>query len=414
MHMSSTSADQSILDGDTSLLGTWLWERLNPDQWPLQIEDLPIGSALVGGAVRDALLERLDGRKDLDLVVPNNAVKLTTTLANRLGGTCVILDPVRDIARLIINGWTIDVARQVGNSLDEDLRNRDFRLNAISIIFHPYPKIIDPTGGLEDIRRKSIGAISESNLIDDPIRLLRGLRLMAELRLSLDSQTKTWLMKHSQLVKRAAPERIQAEILRFVEAPWFDEVVPILKRIGLLHPWRTSEKDLKKNVPSLSDAKVLLDTEASIALPLARITHLLSDEGLVQLRFSRRQCRRCSLLRKWEARNDGFAFEGLSEKDRLRLHHDLENDLPALILCLKKTQQIVWLRRWRDSYDPLFHPSSPVDGHTLQDSLDLPAGPEIGSLISFLCHERAFGRVQNKDEALEAARYWWQQKQTLL
>ena len=50
-----------------------LWKRLNPDQWPLPVERLPSGSALVGGAVRDALLNRLKAQPDLDLIVPENS-----------------------------------------------------------------------------------------------------------------------------------------------------------------------------------------------------------------------------------------------------------------------------------------------------------------------------------------------------
>ncbi len=152
----------------------------------------------------------------------------------------------------------------------------------------------------------------------------------------------------------------------------------------------------------------------SKALPLVLLTNLLSNEGLEALRFSRNQRQRCQVLRKWQEINDGNAFRTLSESDRLTLHKDLEDDLPALILELPEIDQIIWLKRWRNLNDPLFHPCCPVDGQTLKNSLDLPSGPLLGRLMSYLCHERAFGRLNNQQQVFEVARYWLKQNQTLL
>ena len=145
MHISPTSADVSILNGDKNDLAKLLLRRLNPDKWPLRIDQLPLGTALVGGAVRDGLLNRLQEKPDLDLVVPNNAIKITQNFAKSLGSTSIVLDAERDMARLVFQGWTIDFATQIGCSLEEDLWRRDFRLNAIALLLGPNPKIVDPT-----------------------------------------------------------------------------------------------------------------------------------------------------------------------------------------------------------------------------------------------------------------------------
>ena len=107
-------------------------ERLTPQRWPLPLDLLPEKTALVGGAVRDALLDRLKPQPDLDLVIPSDALDLTRTLAKRLGGSCVVLDQERDMARLVLGGWTVDIARQDGATLEADLGRRDYRLNAIA------------------------------------------------------------------------------------------------------------------------------------------------------------------------------------------------------------------------------------------------------------------------------------------
>ena len=414
MHMPSPYSNDSILEGDKDCLAKILWQRLNPESWPFKFEELPEGSVLVGGAIRDGLLDRLDSKPDLDFVVLANAIELTQKLAKQLGGKYILLDSSRDIARLILEGWTIDFAGQSDKDLQKDLYRRDYRLNAIALTMEKNPRVIDPIGGIEDVRQKKLVAISENNLIEDPLRLLRALRLMAEHDLSAEPKTLSWLQYHAGELVHAAPERIQTEINKLVVAASADNVIPLLMEIGLLKFWQNAGASLQE-APALKDLQTFFNPrELSLALPLARLTYLLSDEGLVALRFSKRQCQRCKSLRKWQERNDSLGFRSLSEDDRLRLHEDLENDLPALILSLPEIDQLIWMQRWRNLQDPLFHPSSPVDGHTLQQSLDLPSGLELGRLIRYLCHERAFGRLLNREDSINAARYWWQRNQTLL
>ena len=74
----------------------------------------------------------------------------------------------------------------------------------------------DPTGGLRDLQQGCLTAVSEANLIDDPLRLLRGLRLMAEIPLTISSQTMAWIERHVARLPEAAPERILAELQRLV------------------------------------------------------------------------------------------------------------------------------------------------------------------------------------------------------
>ena len=391
-----------------------LLEKLNPDNWPLPVDQLPVGTALVGGAVRDGLLNRLKAQPDLDLVVPNNAIKISQNFAQILGATVVVLDSERDMARLVFKGWTIDFARQIGCSLEEDLWRRDFRINAIGLTLGPSPEILDPTGGIEDLKQKMLVAVNERNLIEDPLRCLRGFRLMAELDLSFDPQTRTFINTHASQLPRVAPERIQSELQRIVCVKAADKVLDLLKDVGILNCWCNKEDTLKRINPYSYNQNIFNFKELSLALPLVRLTHLLSDSGLVKLRFSRKQCYRCKSLRKWQKHYDGRGFETLKEEDRFQLHKDLEDYLPALIFQLSSKDQEVWINRWRDLGDPLFHPSSPVDGNTLREILDLPEGPKLGALIHHLSHERAFGRLSNIDQTIQEARNWWNHNSTFL
>ena len=403
MHMPSTGGAELILKEKQVLQAKKLWSKLKPEQWPLDLHLLPRGTALVGGAVRDGLLDRLSERPDLDLVVPGQALSLTRKLADSLGGTCVVLDEARDMARLALKGWTLDFACQEGANLEADLQRRDYRINAIALTLEANPSLIDPTGGLEDLRLGRLVAVQEQNLLADPLRLLRGLRLMAEMDLTMDPTTRTWIERHHHLLADVAAERIQAELQRLVNAPMADQTLPLLKTLKLLTNWRNAAQG---HVPSRPGAAMLTNREQALALPLARLTHLLSDDGLRRLRFSRRQQLRCARLRQWQQRDDGEGYASLAEADRVQLHLDLDTDLPALILQLPPAIQKSWLGRWRNPQDPLFHPFPPVDGHVLQSQLELPPGPDIGTLIKHLCVEQAFRRVHDRESALLAAKHW--------
>ena len=389
-----------MAQGSGDALLDQLRERLAPAQWPLPLARLPEGTALVGGAVRDGLLNRLQEQPDLDLVVPTDAIGLTKALAQELHGTCVVLDAERSIARLVLGGWTVDIARQDGDRIEDDLWRRDYRLNAIAVSLQPWGQLWDPTGGLSDLQQGLLTAVSEANLTDDPLRLLRGLRLAAELPLTLTSQTMDWIERHAERLPEAAPERILAELQRLVRGEHADAAITALRSLRLLQPWAAGGEP-----PTPIDAEGLTNEEIAVAVPLARLTALVSDDGMGQLRASRALRQRCARLRTWQQRI-GQAPDALGESDRLRLHEELEQDLPALTLQLPMPEKVIWLRRWRNAEDPLFHPRAPIDGNSLLEAVEIQPGPRLGRLLHHLKLEHAFGRIQSPTEALGEAKHF--------
>ena len=77
--------------------------------------------------------------------MPGDAVALARQLARDHGGTCVVLDAERSIARLVLGGWSLDLARQEGSSLEADLGRRDYTINAIAL---PVPAAGTGSSGL--------------------------------------------------------------------------------------------------------------------------------------------------------------------------------------------------------------------------------------------------------------------------
>jgi tRNA nucleotidyltransferase (CCA-adding enzyme) len=429
MHMPQGREPAPILSGGPAGAAD-LWQALQPEHWPLLPSALPAGTALVGGAVRDALLGRLGDRPDLDLVVPGDALELTRSLARRLGGSFVALDAERSIARLVLRGWTIDLARRVGDDLVADLDRRDFTVNAMAL---PLPTaagetpagLLDPQGGLADLAARRLVAIREANLREDPLRLLRGVRLAAELDFTIDPPTWAWIRQHHQELGAVAAERVLAELERLAAAPVGAPWLAATLTAGLLRPWGGVDEAvatplLAQLTPERARERGLTDEEAAAALPLARLAAVLGGEGLERLLASRRLQQRCRRLRRWREELAGQAsgdLETLPESERLELQRDLEADLPALLLHLEPAAARPALARWRNPEDPLFHPHAPLDGRELQRELGIGAGPALGRLLDSLTRERAFGRLPSggtgrtlteaeREQVLMVARHW--------
>ncbi len=384
-----------------TLLSNDLFGELNPKEWPISIADLPPGSALVGGAIRDGFLNKLSQKPDLDFVIPVNAIQFSEKLSKKINATFIKLDEKRDIARLVINGWTLDFAHQVGVTLQDDLLRRDFRINAIALRLNEKLEIFDPTGGMDDLKSKKIVAISEKNLLDDPLRILRGFRLMCELDFEIEEKTKRFLKNNVDKLSNVAPERIKMEVLKIIHLKWNSSIWNTYLELQLFQKWND------ENLSYIEfKRKDITSKKPLIGSSLAKLICLLSDEGLSILTFSKNEIKRGKLLRFWIYKINNLGLDELSEDERLQLHIDLEEDLPSLILFLKEKYTSHWLERWKDPCDPLFHPSTPFDGHVLQKACKIPPGPFLGELMKHLSKEKAYGRYFTDKEALDVARKW--------
>jgi tRNA nucleotidyltransferase (CCA-adding enzyme) len=400
-----------------------LLAALAPQRWPFDPALLPPGTVLVGGAVRDGLLGRLKQQPDLDVVLPDDATALARRLARRLGGSCVVLDAERDIARLVLDGWSLDLARREGADLDADLARRDYTVNAIGLRLPAWgeAELLDPQGGLGHLEARQLVAIAEANLIDDPLRLLRGIRLACELAFGIEAGTLALIRRHHQLLPSVAPERVLAELERIAAAPGGAAGLQDALGCGLLAPWVAGEgvaaatAALAPLTPACLAERGLSAAEGAQALPLARFAVLFEAAALGRLHASRRLQQQVERLRRWWQRlpqgepTAASPLEALNEADRLLLQRQLEEELPALLLLLPPVPARAALQRWRDPADPLFHPRPPLDGHQLQQALALPPGRLLGDLLTHLSGERAFGRLASDadhEQTMTQSRRW--------
>lgn len=201
-----------------------------------------VGIYLVGGAVRDSLLGRTtaEALTDLDFATPGDGLALARAVADSLGGAFYPLDDERGTGRVVLR-WPgqpatcLDFATFRGGSLLEDLTARDFTVNAIALDLSADPPALhDPLDGRADLAAKRIRVASPRAIADDPVRMLRAVRLAAALGFAIESGTEELIRRNCAALGRVSAERVRDELMKSLASPRPAEAVADLHRLGLL------------------------------------------------------------------------------------------------------------------------------------------------------------------------------------
>jgi len=227
---------------------------------------------LVGGFIRDRFLKRQTN--DIDIAVSGNAISIARKVAKEIGGKFVLLDDTNNVARVVVieeerpaktardpephvGEWHFDFSSFAGD-IRSDLARRDFTINAMAVELsqfvaawtatkmrsrkpaatvaqkRPPLKLIDPFSGRHDLRDKIVRQVSEQIFEADAARLLRAVRLAAELDFTIEPDTESLLHHYSQTVTEVPGERIREELLRLLALPRATYYLRYLDELGLL------------------------------------------------------------------------------------------------------------------------------------------------------------------------------------
>ena len=193
---------------------------------------------LVGGGVRDVLL----GRRpvDLDFVLAGDVGAAAEAIAETLAGSAFPLDAERGQLRVVLPEPAavreIDLSR-LEDGIEADLARRDFTLNALAAPIEAdgsLGEVIDTTGGVADLRARRVRLVGERALADDPLRLLRAVRLAVELDFELEEGTAHAVRASAANVHAAAPERQRDELARIFATPRAAAGLRLLDALALL------------------------------------------------------------------------------------------------------------------------------------------------------------------------------------
>jgi len=413
---------------------------------------------IVGGYLRDQLLGRES--KDIDLLVPEEALSLGRQLADHLGGSFVPLDEERGVARIVLKveeeRYLVDLSQMRGH-LEADLARRDFTINALAMdLFDPEAYLIDPYGGQRDLKERVVRALSKEAFEDDPLRLLRGVRLAGELGFRVESRTQGWMRRQASLIITASPERVRDELCKILALEGSVASLRYLQRTGILiaalpelqeieHPLDTLES-LESTLPALREWPAfphLLshlgqptagDRSRLILLKLTTLLHHLGEADkhppsealntsslrgvLRRLRFATLEVRLSQSIclgnpLAWrltfktpldlyrffrETKGAGVEALLLSLADRLAT---LKGDISSPEWQGHLTTTRVILSHYFGEERERIFPPTLLTGNDLQRRFHLEPGPLIGHLLEAVREAQVEGKVTSQEEALQ-------------
>ncbi|MEN8097618.1 MAG: hypothetical protein ABFQ89_00955 [Chloroflexota bacterium] len=242
-------------------------------------DELGLELFLVGGAVRDALLKR--PVHDLDFVVNGPSDSIARALANRLRGHFFILDSEHQTSRVIVpqvsDGLnerrnTLDFAAMRGDSIEDDLRSRDFTINAMALRLASQPlRVIDPCGGRADLNDSVIRVVHDESVINDPIRALRAIRLALELGFSIDPFTAALIREASPSIRSISAERIRDELFNLLALESAAEGIQMLgwSMLPYILPHHFSQQDSFNGQASINRVSKVISSLDTVESTLA-------------------------------------------------------------------------------------------------------------------------------------------------
>jgi tRNA nucleotidyltransferase (CCA-adding enzyme) len=398
------------------LLGEWIIGRHETDSTALlaRVRAHPLIEAalpclddrvsLVGGAVRDALLQGAL-QADLDLVIEGDAVAVAGCIAERVGsparehprfGTATV--DVEPFGHLDLVTARTERYPEPGalpevepGTLDDDLRRRDFTINALALrLTGPSAgELVDPVGGRDDLRLGVIRVLHDASFEDDPSRVVRAARYVARLGFRLDPRTEA-------AAARAAPgldwanSRNAEELRRVLEERDPEPALDLLRRLGapglraavLPRPAEALDAVIDHDgVPDLPRWPLLLGVLANERL-LARVA-----------------------LPGWACRLAGDAHDGdrlaraLNATDRRSEADRLLRDARPAAGVVAAALDARWARDWwaRDRELPL-----EIDGNDLI-AAGIARGPEVGRALERARAAMLDGRAPTRERQLAEA-----------
>ena len=205
---------------------------------------------LVGGMVRDMLLERAN--EDVDLVVEGDGIAFAEALAEVLDGRAHPHLPFLTAVITLPDGLRIDVASartefyrtpaalpEVATSLiRQDLYRRDFTMNSLAVVLsgERYGELVDFFGGRMDIQRQEIRVLHSLSFIDDPTRALRAVRYARRLGFTIASDTRNLISTALEegVFERLSGQRLRRELETLLAEPHPTPALALVADLGLL------------------------------------------------------------------------------------------------------------------------------------------------------------------------------------
>jgi tRNA nucleotidyltransferase (CCA-adding enzyme) len=384
--------------------------------FPGDLTQLPDCAYLVGGSVRDALLQRYKIPLDLDFVLPEKAIAIAKRFARLYHGGFVVLDEAREIARVVFDQGTLDLANQVGASLETDLNRRDFTINAIAYNIK-LQELVDPLGGLADLEQGVLRMVAVKNLEDDPLRLLRAYRQAAQLNFTLEAETKKAIGDRAGLLKMVAAERVQAELNYLITASQGDQWLATAIESGLFSFWLPNSQRVDLAQLDAITRGIEFCLESGLEIPqlaiLAKLSAVVAEVAdtaeaeLTNLKYARTQIKAVVKTLKYLPGLQQMTQQ-MSLKEQYFWFLAVKDIFPILItraIALVIPRRIIdpLIERYLDPTDPVAHPQCLVTGNDLMRELNIKPSRTIGELLTEIQVAQIESKIATPQQAINFA-----------
>lgn len=214
------------------------------------VEKEKLSCFVIGGFVRDLILERPS--KDIDIVVQGSGIELAKKVARRLGN--VKVNYFKNFGTAMLQYMDLEIefvgARKESyrresrkpivenGTLEDDQKRRDFTINALAISLNKtsYGELIDPFGGMRDLKKHLLRTPldPDSTYSDDPLRMMRAIRFATQLDFTVEEKSLAAISRNKERIKIVSAERITDELQKIMMTPKPSVGFKLMDRTGLL------------------------------------------------------------------------------------------------------------------------------------------------------------------------------------
>ena len=367
----------------------------------------------VGGSVRDRLLGLEVNDVDIATSAHPHEIKSIFKRTVDVGidhGTVLVLaeDREYEITTFRTESTYKDFRRPESvtfvRSLKEDLKRRDFTMNAIAM--DEEGLLQDPFDGLKDIKNEIIRAVGNpyERFNEDALRMMRAVRFAAQLNFEIENETLLSIKENAQLLEKIAIERIQIEFEKLLIGEWRQKGLEAMLATNLYKYCPELATERKALETLIEDEKTFNDPESAWAMLIYQITKQRKPEPfkerrfLVQWKLSNKtiqQTRKLFYGLKNRVHNeeiDPFEVFKLGEEDALKVED--------LMGHLNKETKHTELKEMYQNLVIKNQDELAVRGHDLMQVSSKKAGPWLGDALDHALKAVVYGQVANEKEKI--------------
>jgi tRNA nucleotidyltransferase/poly(A) polymerase len=329
-----------------------------------RLRDLPTHAYVVGGAVRDLTLGTAPADVDVACLDPLACARALRRKVIRLGR-----EEHLSAYRVVDGSHIYDFAALLDGSIDADLARRDFTINAMAVDLES-GELLDPHGGRADLARRLVRMINIANFDDDPLRMLKAVRMAVRFDFEVDAETMRAIRTRAKRIGDVSVERVAYELTVIFSANSFRRAVNLLHQTALDAPLfgRSFETNFHVDDVPLAAALALLIDDAHAFAKRWR----LSEAMMREIQTLQRLTDSHSLLDLYDA------------------GETIARQLPPMLRALGREDDVTF---------PDFEIKPLLTGDEIAAIAGIEPGPRIGILKRTLLAEELEGRIANCEDA---------------